>query len=296
VTVSATPLRDTTIQLRDGRHLAVAEWGEPDGRPVLLFHGGPGSRLFCPDAEATNEAGVRLICPDRPGYGGSDPRPGRTLLDWDRDVHDLAEAFGLGTFAIVGWSSGGPYAMACAVAMGERVSSIALVASDGPPDEVPGVSDAYPPDTLERLALIRTDPVAAREVYLERFAWYANDPASILRQRGDTPESTNADAVRRRDPVVRAALEAMFVEGGRQGAVGLVDDVLAYQRPWEFSPSEVHCPTSVWWGDEDALLDRIHAEYLALAIDGATLHIEPNEGHGLAMRHWAVILAELLRA
>ena len=90
--INPTARRDGGLSLPDGRNLAYAEWGTSSGPPVLLFHGGPGSRLFCPDYEATMSSGVRLITIDRPGFGGSDPQPGRTLLGWADDVSAFADA------------------------------------------------------------------------------------------------------------------------------------------------------------------------------------------------------------
>src|SRR5215469_15494010 len=93
--------RSSAIRLRDGRRLAFAEWGEPHGMPVIHHHGTPGSRLEHEGAPVVYQAaGVRVITPDRPGYGLSDPLPGRTLLDWPADVAELADALGLERFAI----------------------------------------------------------------------------------------------------------------------------------------------------------------------------------------------------
>ena len=292
MTVTAVPERDTRIKLTDGRRIAVAEWGEPDGRAVLLFEGSPGSRLLCPDIDATRAAGVRLVSPDRPGYGTSDPKPGRTLLDWADDVRQLGDALGLDRFPVVGWSSGGQFAMACAVALGDRVPSIALIAADGPPDEVPGLRASYSPVVTALIDLIRTDPAAARLALLQRHRWYAEDPASIIRGAEEAGDD-DPDTIHRRDPLVRAALEAMFLEGARQGSAGLVDDLVAYHRPWGFSPTDIRQPAAVWWGEKDRLTDRVHAEYLAAAIPRANLFIEPGEGHSLPLRHWARILAQL---
>ena len=111
------PRADATIMLADGRALAYCEWGDPTGSPVLLVHGGPGSRLLCPDEDATVAAGVRLLTVDRPGYGGSAPRPDPTLLDWADDVQALADRLGLERFAVVGFSAGGGYALACTARM-----------------------------------------------------------------------------------------------------------------------------------------------------------------------------------
>jgi pimeloyl-ACP methyl ester carboxylesterase len=102
--INPTARRDGGLSLPDGRSLAYAEWGTSSGPPVLLFHGGPGSRLFCPDYEATMSSGVRLITIDRPGFGGSDPHPGRTLLSWADDVAGLADALHLDRFAVI-WNA-----------------------------------------------------------------------------------------------------------------------------------------------------------------------------------------------
>ena len=123
---TARPRADATITLADGRTLAYCEWGNPTGSPVMLVHGGPGSRLLCPDEDATAVAGVRLLTVDRPGYGGSGPRPDPTLLGWADDVQALADRLGLDRFAMVGWSAGGGYALACAVRMPGRISAVGL--------------------------------------------------------------------------------------------------------------------------------------------------------------------------
>jgi pimeloyl-ACP methyl ester carboxylesterase len=104
--------------------------GNPTGSPVLLVHGGPGSRLLDPDEDATAAAGVRLLTVDRPGYGGSDARPDPTLLGWADDVQALADRLGLDRFAVVGFSAGGGYALACAASMPERIGAVGLARPD----------------------------------------------------------------------------------------------------------------------------------------------------------------------
>jgi pimeloyl-ACP methyl ester carboxylesterase len=117
--MKTTPRVDDRIALPDGRLLAYAEFGDPDGRPVLFLHGTPGYRLniWATDAELRS-AGVRLVAPDRPGVGRSTPQPDRRLLDWADDIHHLADTLGLERFALVGFSNGGPHAAACAHTLG----------------------------------------------------------------------------------------------------------------------------------------------------------------------------------
>src|ERR1035441_6500144 len=106
--------------LGDGRDIGWLELGEPDGAPVFAFHGTPGSRLqLTIDETAIGDAGVRLVCPDRPGYGLSTFQPGRRLVDWPGDVAHLADHLGIGRFAVMGISGGGPHAAACAAMLGE---------------------------------------------------------------------------------------------------------------------------------------------------------------------------------
>jgi pimeloyl-ACP methyl ester carboxylesterase len=301
MTVSATPERDTSIQLADGRRLAVAEWGPADGEPVFLFHGGPGSRLLCPDVETTHAAGVRLLNPDRPGYGGSDPKPGLTLLTWASDVGEVMNALGIQRAAIVGWSSGGAYAMGCAVGLGERVASIALCASDAPLDEEPQGWTAFSPTGVELVKAFRADPAAGRAAVVERYDWYATDPTTIVSQAvaaardpsGQLLPDLPPDLRNFVDPSTRAAYEVHWREGARQGATGIADDTIAHYGPWGFSPADIRCPTTVWWGEQDQITARFHSDYLARTIPGATFHVVPGAGHSLPVNHWREVLEEL---
>ena len=139
--------------LPDGRRLAYTEWGLPDGKPVLFFHGVPGSRLWCPDEEATSAAGVRLIAPERPGSGRSDPLQGRTLADWPKDVEALADALEISSFGSSGVSAGGPYAAACASLIPGRLRGVALVSSRHLAEfnwaERPGAEEGWDPEDRE---------------------------------------------------------------------------------------------------------------------------------------------------
>ena len=136
-------------RLRDGR--ALAGWGPADGRPVLHFHGVPDGRFGWGGGSACGDRGVRLIAVDRPGVGGSDPKPGRTVADWPADVEDLAEQLELDRFAVSGWSAGGAYALACAHELQPRIDAVALVSGSGRLD-LPGFVEQMSTAAAWRLA------------------------------------------------------------------------------------------------------------------------------------------------
>ena len=131
------PHRHQQLRLPDGRSLGYAEYGDPAGHPIFLFHGMPGSRLTCyPDEAVTAAAGARVITVDRPGYGLSSFQPRRTLLDWPQDITALAAALHLAHYAVTGVSNGAPYALACAYQTPERVSRAGIIAGRGPLDKL----------------------------------------------------------------------------------------------------------------------------------------------------------------
>lgn len=285
---SATPAVDRVVALRDGRRVAFSEWGRADDPPVVLFHGMPGSRLFCPDTAATERAGVRLITVDRPGYGMSSPRPGRTLLDWASDYDEWAALIDLPPCPIVGWSAGGAYALACAVQCPDRVTSIALAASVAPMDEVPSELEALSDEGRDLVALIRRGAPDARARTAARYEWFAEGWATVF----DPGAGTADDALLAEDGVLEPAL-VWIEEAARQGGTGWAEDCISDALPWGFSPSQVTHDVHVWWGDDDQLVRRESAEYLARAIERSTLTVLAGQGHMFPIRHWEDILAKL---
>jgi pimeloyl-ACP methyl ester carboxylesterase len=292
--ITADPERDHVIRLADGRDVAVAEWGPADGDPVFLLHGQPGSRLMCPDRAVTQAAGVRLIGFDRPGYGGSTPRPGRRVVDGVDDLTEIAAALGLERFGVVGWSSGGPYALAAAARIPERLTGVAVVAGEGPSEESPELLAGMSEASRDRVRRAREgDPRVIAELE-ERLAPYAASPEQILAGSTEAgPE--NPDARVLADPGYRAAMLRMFEEGFRQGVSGWRDDWIATYTPWGFRLGDVGRAVDVWWGDADRLTERPHTDVLVARLgDRAHLRIVPSAGHSLAATHWAEILGGVL--
>jgi len=282
---------DGTLRLADGRRLVYAEWGPPDGAPVLGFHGTPNSRLAHLGARAPAAAGVRLLLVDRPGLGRSDPRTGRTLLDWAEDVEALADRLGLGCFAVFGVSGGGPHAAACAVRLAERVTALGLVSSAAPWWDVPGLA-------LERrslLALARRNFGAARAVVRRQcereLAAVARDPDGWL------DDWTRAAPAPDRTAIADPAVRAMYIMSVREATLdGYAHEVeLLWLRPWGFEPSEIAAPTTLWHGELDAAVPVEAARRLAAAIPRCEARILPDEGHLLVHAHAEEILRSLTR-
>jgi pimeloyl-ACP methyl ester carboxylesterase len=283
--VTALPQSDSRVTLRDGRAVAYAEWGDLGGRPVVLFHGTPGSRLLCPDADATAALGVRLITVDRPGYGRSDPDPDHSLQTWADDYAELHAALGLPPCPIVGWSGGGPYALACAVRTPALVTSIGLAASRGPLDDLP---DGYDAKERSLAELLRRDRAAALEGITQSCQWYADDPRSTFAEGWDGPD----DALLTQ-PNVRQTMIEWEVEGARQGSIGLVADRIAKFQPWGFSVANVTHGARVWVGGADDPLVLQAADYFIATIPRATLVTFDDSGHLLTIPHWAEMLTWL---
>jgi pimeloyl-ACP methyl ester carboxylesterase len=281
--VTADPQSDSLVTLGDGRSLAYAEWGDANGRPVVLLHGTPGSRLLCPDEDATASAGVRLITIDRPGYGRSDPDPRQTLLSWADDYAEFHKRVALPPCPIVGWSAGGPYALASAVRTPSLVSSVGLAASSPP---VEAMDDFWDEDR-RRAELLQVDRTAAIEEARTLFQGYVADPWSIFASMHDPADP---DARLLAMPHVKRAVIRMMREGARQGSVGAVADDMALLGPWGFSAADVTQEVGVWLGSENAAC-RSAADYYAATIPHATYVTFAGEGHLVPMARWADMLA-----
>jgi pimeloyl-ACP methyl ester carboxylesterase len=284
---TATPKLDRTMRLRDGRQIGYAEWGDLTGRPVVLLHGDPGSRLFCPDEDATAAAGVRLITIDRSGYGRSDPRTGPRVLDWVADFVELTGQLGLPACPVVGWSRGGAYALACAFGAPDRVPVIGLAASVAPLRFIPEVEA---PISRGRIQQLVSDRPAAIHAIIEECHWYVDDPDAWS---ADMTDPTDPDARLISRPEIREPMNVWFREGARRGSAGMVGDQIADLDPWGFSLGDIRQTVHVWWADADRLVTRRYTDYLATNIPHSVLTVYPGEGHLFPINHWGEMLAAL---
>ena len=258
------PTDDRLLELDDGRTVGYATGGDPEGTPVFIGHGTPGSRLDrypgLDDPEWVRERRVRFIGGDRPGYGYSDPWLEASLLDCAGDFVRVADDLGLERFRALGASGGAPYVIALGALAPERVVRIAVVsgATEIVLDEEE-TAEELAAELGEEARMLREDPDE----------WYA----------GFVAEVTEVDRRVLERAEVRAIIIGMFQEAVRQGAVGWVDDNLRLGRPWPFRPDEVVAEVRFHHGEGDTNALPQHVKELAERMPGSRVRLYPGEGH-----------------
>ncbi|WP_424533337.1 alpha/beta fold hydrolase [Sphaerisporangium viridialbum] len=268
------------LKLDDGRTLHVYDTGG-DGRLAVFWHhgtpniGAPPEPLF----PAAAELGIRWVSYDRPGYGGSTPRPGRDLASAAACASGVADALGIGRFAVMGHSGGGPHALACGALLPDRVLGVVSVAGLAP-FGAEGL-DWFAGMTPSGAASLRAaaEGCAAKERY-EAGAEYDPEmftPADHAALAGEW--SWFGDVV---GPAVAA------------GPGGLIDDDLAYVAPWGFDPARVTAPALLLHGGLDRVVPGPHGEWLARHCPSAELRSSPDDGH-ISILHSATAALSWLR-
>ena len=277
------------ITLADGRRLGYAEYGAPQGKPVLYFHGFPSSRLEWPlfDTDATaTQLGARIIAVDRPGMGLSDFKRGRRLLDWPNDVAELADALQLDRFSVLGMSGGGPYAAACALMFPGRLAAAAIVSGMGP-SQAPGARDGT------AMLLPGKTPWMRRLLLIGMAAGLRRDPDRIIsRFEAESSEPDRAFFAR---PEVRQMFIDTLREAVHPGTRGASWEGALYARPWGFRLEDISSEVHLWHGDLDANVPPSVGRYVAEAIPNCRARFYPDEGHvSLGASHMEEILNALV--
>jgi pimeloyl-ACP methyl ester carboxylesterase len=277
------------LRLADGRRLAYSQYGHPDGVPVFFFHGWPGSRLdFAANDAAAAAAGVRVIAVDRPGLGGSDPLPGRRVLDWPEDVAALADALAIERFVVVGFSFGGPYARACAYALSSRVTTAGLISCLGATDDAASRRQ-MPPATRYGLAAARISPVLARPV-----VWLTAHQARsgrMIDQLAKSMSPPDAKVLQRAD--VAETLGRSLAESFRQGTAAATWDGVAVARGEGYALGDIHCDVVIWHGTEDRNDPVAMAREQERRLPRVRAHYYEREGHLIFFSRIDEIMREL---
>jgi pimeloyl-ACP methyl ester carboxylesterase len=275
-----------TQRLPDGRILAWTEAGEHDGSPVFSFHGLPGSRFQRhPDDGIVRNRGLRLIHVERPGFGLSSPQPRRTLADWPRDVAALADALGFGRFAVLGISGGGPFALACAALLGNRVTRTAIVSGVGPPGSMKGAMN-----WVARAAFFLAPHAAwlLRPELLVGARLAMHFPRRFLDSVASHMSAPDRPILAR--PQVRAMLERDVQAAFAQGPDAVLCDLALHARPWNLPLAAIGCPTAFWHGTDDRMIPDSASRMLAQIVESSELRLVEGQGHFMVFDLWPEIV------
>jgi pimeloyl-ACP methyl ester carboxylesterase len=289
--------RRETVTAADGRRLDVTITG-PDGGGTIIGHGGTpdDGRLYPETVAAGTERGLRHVSFARPGYVGSDRHEGRSVADCAADVEAIADALGIERFHVVGWSGGGPHALACAALLPERVLATATIAGAAPHDaEDLDWREGMGEENIEEMGLAEQGADALRP-WMEGQAdeIRASTPDDLLRILGDLVSEPD-----------RAVLNGEYAEQSHAslqnsistGIFGWLDDDLAFVRPWGFALDSIRVPVSIWQGRQDRFVPISHGEWLAAKVPGARSHLLESEGHiSLSRYRYGDVLDELIAA
>lgn len=277
--LTADGTRETVISTSDGRLLRVEEGGDPAGVPVLVMHGMPGAgRLYGPHEKDARQRGIRLVTYDRPGYGRSNPQPGRSVADCVVDVRAVASALGIDHLAVWGISGGGPHALACAALLSDLVVAVGSLASLAPYgaaglDYFSGMGQ----ENVDDIKLQLDDESAAR-------AKLALDRERMLAMTVDVMIKAFPTLVSGADAAVfNSELAEWLVrctrDGLAAGGEGWWDDSCATLKPWGFSVDTIRVPVQLWHGRHDQAVPFQHGEWLASIIPDVDAHLTSEDGH-----------------
>jgi pimeloyl-ACP methyl ester carboxylesterase len=266
------------VKADDGRVLTLSVSGAEDGWPIFLLHGTPGSRIGPkPRSGALYRRGIRLICYDRPGYGGSTPCPGRRVADAAADVAAIAAALGITAFSVVGRSGGGPHALACAALLPDRVHRAAALVSLAP--VVPDLDwfDGMAAANVEEYRAVDVNRTALAARIGAKAYRTLRDPLSLLDSL--EPDMTESDRTVLIDWDFRTLLADTYGEGLRAGPNGWIDDVVAFRGEWGFDVADIATPVLLWHGVDDNFAPASHTRWLGSRIPNVEIRLQARTAH-----------------
>ena len=280
-------------QLQDGRRLGFAQFGDADGQPIIFFHDLWGNRnLRHPDDSILARLGIRLIGVDRPGYGMSTRKSGRSLMDVVDDVMLLSKAMKLERFSVLGFSAGGPYALACAYRFPQIVRRCAIVAPLPPMDHEQGFRALHP--VYGRMFQLAGGNESFFRLLMRGFFWFDSQrgPDQFIKELGGLM-STADQAVLSNINLFNSRRD-IWGEIRSGGSDRLADEMVTLTKPWGFRLQSISVPVDIWWGEADGFCAPGVGERMAAMITKAHFRLEPQAGHFMLFSHWQAILQQLV--
>ncbi|MGD1013447.1 MAG: alpha/beta hydrolase [Acidimicrobiales bacterium] len=288
---------EQTFTTPDGRQLEVATLGDPSGLTVVFHHGTPGSvKLVNYFRKIADQSSLFFVTFSRPGYGLSGRLEGRSISSVVADVNTALDALGRGDYVAVGWSGGGPHALACAALDAPRCLAAWSIAGVVPVDADIDWTEGMGPENLEEFSLA-VEGGSEYEAHVmrdgERFA--GSTPENIVELFGGL--LSEVDKVALVEHQARVVLADACAHAFAQGYYGFYDDDRAFFSPWGFDPTQIEVPVFVWFGDHDLMVPPSHGQWLVSNLPTAIKVHKPHEGHvSLLTNHEDELEGSLLRA
>jgi pimeloyl-ACP methyl ester carboxylesterase len=275
------------LQLSNGNKLCFAQYGDVKGEPLFFFHGWPSSRLEAHFFDTTaKRIGIRIIAPDRPGYGFSDFDKKRTLHDWPDTMIELSQALKIKKFSVLGNSGGGPYAAVCAFKLTDRIKRVGICVGLAPTN-IDGV--------LEGMAFM--NKLTWRSYHYFPLLTTISPLIHYLKQLLLPNDTTEAYPSKVDRFLFNQKLKKSYIqnrkEAYRQGIKGAADDLKLYTSDWGFSLMDITVPVYLWYGGADKNVSVEMGRYYHRMIPKSTLKEYPEEGHLLLKTHTEEILRTL---
>ena len=288
---------DERLELNDGRLVWYLDEGPEEAVAVVFCHGSPSSRLAAVDqVSRAVERGGRIIAPDRPGLGRSDLERGRSLAGWAGDVAELLNALRVSRFRVLAVSGGGPYALALAWALPDRVERVALLSSPGSFD-IPGAMDGMARAHRTTWLMARRSPRTLGWLLGRQAAALAQDPGKFEQAIVESMHGADREALEELGPEERRRfITAPLVEALQGGTKGAVEDLRVLRAPWGFGVQSIQVPVYLWHGEDDDATPAQMGGWLAAMIPGAEARFLPGEGHTSTILRYADEAFEVLLA
>ncbi|WP_050184486.1 alpha/beta fold hydrolase [Domibacillus robiginosus] len=290
-------MQEKVIRLSDGRHLGYWEYGDKRGVPVFLFHGTPGSRIwFLNDDPTAQSLGIRFIATDRPGYGLSDQKQNRQLLDWATDIKELADFLNIKLFSVLGVSGGGAYAAAVSHTLPEQTQLCLLISTAAP------FQDGKLPKDMSkenRIAFFLS----------KRFPWLLNKLSHSQKKMIDQQPERYQAALKKggrhlpewdnRQLLKEGVAESTLLhskEAYRQGVKGVSYETRLLMKNWGFNLGDIQVPVQIWHGEKDTLSPVSEVKKMARQFKHVESFYIKDGGHFLTEEEeiWTAILQTVL--
>ena len=285
---------EVLIDATDGRTLEVATLGEPTGHTVLFHHGTPGSanlvKMLAPLAE---DGSIFIVTTSRAGYGKSSRREGRNVASVVVDSRAALDSLGRSDYVVVGWSGGGPHALACAALDAPRCLAAFSLAGVVPTNLDFDWTEGMGPENVEEFELAKrggAEYEALMEMHGDVLGHSTKD--NIVEIFGGLLSDADKAAFEQEAP--REDFVASMHQAFELGWRGFFDDDQAIMSEWGFDPTTITVPVAVWFGDQDLMVPRTHGEWLAKNLPTATKHFFAGEGHvSLVANHLDELAADI---